>query len=46
MSAQNDYFLIKTAVWVMPPNSSTCYSRLKRMAQEMGYQTVEYGHIR
>jgi hypothetical protein len=38
--------LPQTAVWVLPPQSSAYYSRLKKMAEEMGYRTVEHGHLR
>jgi hypothetical protein len=36
--------LPQRAVWVLSPQSSTYYSRLKKMAEEMGYRTVEHGH--
>jgi hypothetical protein len=38
--------LPQTAVWVLPSQSSPYYSRLKKMAEEMGYRTVEHGHLR
>jgi hypothetical protein len=38
--------LPQTAVWVLPPQNSAYYSRVKKIAEEMGYRTVEHGHLR
>jgi hypothetical protein len=38
--------LPQTVYWVLPPPDNTLYTRIKKLAGDFGYQTVEHNHLR